>query len=324
MKENTKSNNLNTATYGFTVAVLYGVISIAITFFNKAVLSVYDFPFSNTLTLGQMLFSLLFLVLAKKLRLIDYPDFSLETAKKLYSLALYFFAMVVTGLAAMRFMNVPMYSAVRRLTTLIVMWGEFYLLGKVTAYDESLSVYGMILGAIVAGIGDLTFNFIGYTLCILNCFVTAIYLIYIAKKKNETDLNTFGLMFYNNLFGIPLVALVVAGLELDGILSSPLWFDTGFLICFLTSSVQAFLLNYFIFLCSTVNSPLTTSVTGQIKNVVTTGIGLFIFGDVEFSMLLNIGLFIATAASVWYSYIKYVQTANRSSHAKQEKENSKV
>lgn len=40
---------------------LAGVISISITFFNKAVFSVYDFRYSNALTLGQVLSCLAFL-----------------------------------------------------------------------------------------------------------------------------------------------------------------------------------------------------------------------------------------------------------------------
>lgn len=38
------------------IAVLYGSVSLSITFFNKAVLSLYEFPYSNALTLMQMVY----------------------------------------------------------------------------------------------------------------------------------------------------------------------------------------------------------------------------------------------------------------------------
>ncbi len=41
------------------------------------------------------------------------------------------------------------------------------------------------------------------------------------------------------------------------------------------------------------------TMVGQIKNIFTTAIGLFIFGDVQISFLLCVGLLIATVASVW-------------------------
>jgi hypothetical protein len=124
-----------------------GLISTSITFFNKAVLSVYDFPYSNTLTLGQMVFATIALYFMKSAGIVSYKDFSFSTAKtvpppphsslswardlalvaesgggnsRLTSLALwacvqvlplafFFFAMVVTGLAALQFINVPMF-----------------------------------------------------------------------------------------------------------------------------------------------------------------------------------------------------------------------
>jgi len=292
---------------GFLVALSYGVISVSITFFNKAVLSYYEFPYSNMLTLGQMIFSIVFLVSMKRIGVIKYPDFSWDYAKKLLPLAIYFTLMAASGLWALALVNVPVFSALRRLATLIVIVGERFVLGKITPPDETNSVVLMVFGAIIAGWGDLTFDLLGYTLILFNCFVTAGYLIYIAKKKQETGLNTFGLMFYCNFLSLPGVALIVYFTELDGMGGYPYYSNVGFQICFLMSSVQAFLLNYFIFLCSTINSPLTTSITGQLKAILSTILGLFMFSDVSMNLLLGVGLFISSVASIWYSYIKYLQ-----------------
>jgi len=118
-----------------------GLISTSITFFNKATLSVYDFPYSNTLTLGQMLFATVALYFMKSTNIISYKDFSFSTAKavrhthhslllllllhlaqprrvplccdQVLPLAFFFFGMVVTGLAALQFINVPMFRCVK-------------------------------------------------------------------------------------------------------------------------------------------------------------------------------------------------------------------
>jgi solute carrier family 35 protein len=78
------------------------------------------------------------------------------------------------------------------------------------------------------------------------------------------------------------------------------------------SSVHAFLLNWLIFLCSTINSPLTTSITGQIKNIATTLLGFILFGGISIGYDGIIGLILSSVASVWYAYIKYSQTAAKS------------
>lgn len=128
------------------------------------------------------------------------------------------------------------------------------------------------------------------------------------------------MMLYNNVLSLPVVLLMSLSLgELEGLAKFPYLYDPGFLFCFFFSSSLAFILNYSIFLCTTLNSALTTSVTGapapvtalaqparcaplrrpppsrgacagQIKNVATTVVGLFLFGDVQFHPLNIVGL----------------------------------
>jgi len=289
------------------VVLAYGVTSTSITFFNKAVLSVYDFKYSMTLTLVQMVFSLLLSLFMKRIGLIRLADFDLKTARASLPLAFFFTGMVFSGLAPLHSVNVPMYGALRRITTFLVIIGERVFLTKKTPTDEILSVCFMVFGAMIAGLGDLTFSLEGYVLVFINCIFTALYLVYIPKTTAETKLNEFGLMFYNNLLSIPFVFILVIVIESQAVASYPLFSDLGFWTCFVMSSVQAFLLNYFIFLCSTINSPLTTSITGQLKNIFTTFIGLFLFKDVTMTRLLGSGLILSTIASVWYGVIKYDQ-----------------
>ena len=141
------------------------------------------------------------------------------------------------------------------------------------------------------------------------------------------------MMLYNNVLSIPIVIVIVVVFELRQVLEYPYLFDIGFLVrlsCYLIShyqfaymgsAVQAFLLNYFIFLCSTINSPLTTSVTGanflkfdliaagQIKAIAGTFFGLVILNsDVTITALLMIGLTVSSVGSLYYGYVKYQQT----------------
>jgi hypothetical protein len=59
--------------------------------------------------------------------------------------------------------------------------------------------------------------------------------------------------------------------------------------CFLfasqVSAMQAFLLNFLIFMCTRVNSPLITSITGTIKDLFTNILGMTLFGDFPFNAL---------------------------------------
>jgi drug/metabolite transporter (DMT)-like permease len=86
----------------------------------------------------------------------------------------------------------------------------------------------MILGAFVGGWGDLHADALGYLLTLLNCLVTALYLVYIPKKTRETNLNNWGLMFYNNLLSLPTILLLVAFLEWEKLATFEHWRNPGF------------------------------------------------------------------------------------------------
>jgi len=196
-------------------------------------------------------------------------------------------------------------SALRRLTTFVVIAGQYLILKKTVSSSELYSVILMVIGAFIASYGDISFDLYGYLLTGLNCIVTAAYLILIAKSSRETGLNTFSLMYYNNILSIPFVTLIVFSTEMDLLKGFPLWFDIGFQFCFWMSVFQAFALNYLVFLCSIVNSPLATSITGQLKSIIQTVLGLFLFGGVIITTPLSIGLLISTFGGIWYGYIKY-------------------
>ena len=188
------------------------------------------------------------------------------------------------------------------------MWGEYVLLTVRSSRSVQLSVYLMLVGAMIAAVYDFDFSFVGYILVALNCFFTAAYLLAIAKFGKQ-GLNTFGLMYYNNIQSLPLVVLLCwFNGDFDLLSTYKYRYDVGFWVCFLFQSGLAFLLNYSIFLCTNINSALATSVTGQIKNVATTAVGYFSFGDVTYNVWNVVGLAVGVVASTWYSWLKYVES----------------
>jgi hypothetical protein len=81
------------------------------------------------------------------------------------------------------------------------------------------------------------------------------------------------------------------------------WAKPDFLIMFFSAAFMGSVLNYSIFLCTTVNSALTTAVVGCLKNVLTTYIGMMIFSDYVFEWYNFIGLNVSIAGSLYYTYV---------------------
>ena len=83
-----------------------------------------------TLTLLQGFVTVVCLNLMRKLKFIDYPNFDWAVARKVAPLSFVFISYVVISLISLGRVNVPMFTALRRVTVVFVMIEEYYLLGE--------------------------------------------------------------------------------------------------------------------------------------------------------------------------------------------------
>ncbi|KAL4422650.1 hypothetical protein ABPG75_008847 [Micractinium tetrahymenae] len=288
----------------------YGLVSVAITLFNRAVFSVYAFNFPSLFTLLQVLVSLILMCALRAAGYMQFGTISLHSARKAAPLAFFWWLYVVSGVTALRHLNVPMFSVIRRSTTLFVVAGEFWLFHKRPSRRSLAALLLLLGGAVVAGLTDLTFNAAGYVWVSVCVVSTAAYLLLIRKLQESTGMSQNTLLLYNNLLALPLMSsfLVAATTELRDVTAYPKLWNPGFIGFLLLSCSQAFLLNLCIFRCTLVNSPLATNVTGQMKDILTTALGMVIFGDVKYSALNVGGILLGLLGSVGYSAVSYAES----------------
>jgi solute carrier family 35 len=286
-------------------ALSYGVCSIAITLFNKAVLYSYKFEYPMTLTLCQGIFTLGAMYGLRHFGLITFQDLSWRVAKQVAPLSGVFIAYVVISLAALGRVNVPMFTALRRLTLLFVMVIEFFVSAKVPTKWISASVAVMTLGAAIAAYKDLTFDMWSYVLVFFTNLFTALYTVFISSVKRDHKLDTFTMLWYNNIMTMPVVALLILVTGEGAMAASFTHYDDGhFMFFFFCSSVMAFWLNYSTFQSTSLNSPTTQSVIGQLKNFIAFVLSLVLFTDYVFDMTNFAGLLVGFAGGVWYSVME--------------------
>lgn len=77
------------------------------------------------------------------------------------------------GLLALQLVNVPMFFCLRRLVAPVVLIYEYLTMGKVADIGTRASIGVIVLGAIVAGWDTLNDDIFGYSLTMLNNFLTA-------------------------------------------------------------------------------------------------------------------------------------------------------
>ena len=287
-------------------ALMYGLSSMTITLFNKAVMSTYDFKYPMFLTVCQSLFTLLALTVVSKMGIIDLPEFNWGLARKIAPLSLAFVGYVVVSLMALGNVNVPMFTALRRTTICFAMGMEYYYYGKTPSQRVLVAVGIMLLGAGIAAWKDLTFDLYSYGLVVLTNILTALYTTSLGDVKKQSRLSTFAILYYNTVLTMPvlLTVCVLTG-EMQEAIAFPSLTNPGFMIVFSFSATLAFFLNLATYFSAALNGATTQSVIGQIKNFVAFILSLFLFSDYIFEPTNFTGLLIGFFGGVYYGYVQY-------------------
>ncbi|XP_038695584.1 UDP-galactose/UDP-glucose transporter 7-like isoform X2 [Tripterygium wilfordii] len=285
---------------------------MAMVFINKAILMQYGH--SMTLLTLQQLATVLLIHFGREMGYTRARRIDMPTAKKLLPVSLFYNANVAFALASLKGVNIPMYIAIKRLTPLAVLIAGFFTgKGKPTT-QVTLSVLLTAGGVIIAALGDFSFDLFGYSMALTSVFFQTMYLVLVEKSGVEDGLTSVEIMFYNSFLSLPvLIFLIMATGEFPNSLS--LLFaksnSLSFLFILITSLVMGIALNFTMFLCTIVNSALTTTIVGVLKGVGSTTLGFVLLGGVQVHGLNVSGLVINTAGGVWYSFAKYQQKKSK-------------
>ncbi|KAG5564380.1 hypothetical protein RHGRI_000542 [Rhododendron griersonianum] len=224
---------------------------------------------------------------------------SLETLVHTLPLAFSYLLYMVVSMESVRGISVPMYTTLRRTTIAFTMVMEYIFVGQKHSLSVVCTVAIIILGALVAGARDLSYDSYSYAVVFISNICTAVYLASVARVDvvliflgKSSGLNSFGLMWCNGLLCGPILlcwTFIRGDLELT--MNFPYLLFPGFQVVMLLSCILAFLLNYSVFLNTTLNSALTQTICGNLKDLFTIGIGWLLFGGLPFDSVSTNFLF---------------------------------
>ncbi|KAI6216760.1 TPT domain-containing protein [Aphelenchoides besseyi] len=279
-------------------AVLYGSCSFTIVFANKYVLTTLGFPSFLIFALFQLICTVVCLSLASAFSLVQIPRFNSSIPKKIFPLPLFFLVGLITGLGGTQRLSLPMFTALRHTTIFLTLLLECAVFGSYPSIGVKISVV-LIIGA---------FDVEGYALIFVNNFATALNGICLKQKLDSNELGTYGLLFYNAFFMIP-IAIVIILFTND--LEKVTFFFTSSDVRFYALAVMistfffGLLLNYSMLRCTEVNSALTTTIVGAIKNTAITYIGMLASGDYVFQIFNFFGVTLTVFGSALYIVVVF-------------------
>lgn len=163
----------------------------------------------------------------------------------------------------------------------------------------------------ISGYGDLSFDLEAYMYGFASVFSQSIYQVLVQKRANVLSASeTLHLNSYNTL---PLLILfsVITG-ELRQALLHFHYLNPGFIITFTIVISTGCVLNFMLFLCITYNSALTTSITGVLKSIATTVVGMFTFGGISLNVFTISGIIVNLVGGIMYSFVKYLEGREKS------------
>ena len=281
-------------------ATSYLASSLAMTPLTKYAASAWRFPGSSLLLLMECWATVICLAMSKGEKT-PYRPFSwpilrhmpLVTVTKAVNMYLSFLAMKRTSL--------PVYNVLKRLQPVYAMVQDGLIRGSQPNMGEFCSVVLISVGTVVTGLGDLDFDFAGYGLALLAAACQSLYLVLARNAQDQGQLSSMDLVFYtafyNSVLFVPLTLLelteVIVFLQKPG--EVPHFFQ--FLIPYI---ILGAVLNYATFWCTAVNNPLSTAVAGTLKGVLSSMIGMMMFG-VRLTSVGWIGLITSTVGGFLYS-----------------------
>lgn len=288
-------------------ACFYGVCSGSMSFINKLAMNTYGFNYPEIIMLAQMSVTVAALKLVHLLGKVNLPAYTKENARLCLFPSLFYVLNSTFALSALSGMNIPMYNVLKRTGPLFYIFLAVCILKK--GWPSASTIGAVVLttsGCIVAGFGDLGFEPRAYLFGISSMFLQGIYLTLVQRLGLKDEMSTNGILYVNSINCLPF--LVIFSLLTSEFQQCFMFFQSATMQVYLTLVfvvTAGCILNYSQFLCTTMNSALTTSIVGVVKSVGTTIIGIFAFGGVTLTTYMMMGISMNIIGAFWYTFSKY-------------------
>ncbi|KAF8513482.1 UDP-galactose transporter [Gautieria morchelliformis] len=290
----------------------YCAASIMMTVVNKFVVSGKGFSMNFLLLFIQSAVCVGCVWLSKTAGLISFRDFDMGDAKRWFPISFLLVLVIYTGSKSLQFLSIPVYTIFKNLTIILIAYGEVLWFGGRVTGLTMVSFVLMVVSSIIAAWSDITHTFYtysssplfsstvvpsdvqppaavigqlnaGYLWMLVNCLVTAAYVLAMRKRIKVTGFKDWDTMFYNNLLSIPVLAvlsIIVEDWGSDNLSHNfPPERKNFLLFAIAFSGAAAVFISYTTAWCVRTTSSTTYSMVGALNKLPVAASGMVFFGD---------------------------------------------
>jgi len=280
---------------------------------NKYIFQYLGFTFPLTLTAIHMLFSGLGAAIV--LHLIGNPPLikldASHVLQRVFPLSFLFCFNIVLGNISIRWVPVSFMQTVKSSVPAFALLLQYTLFRQpnqpAPGVPTCLSMIPIVGGVSLATGTEVNFEMTGFLAALAASMTTAMQAI-ITGRVLEKKMDSVNLVYYMAPFSFILLAPLAYHMEYDSIVND--WsqqdiVDVPHAVAVLVfSGIVAFCLNVTSFLVIANTSPLTFTVCGNFKVILSTTISVMIFQN-EITYLSGLGCAVAIGGMIWYNKIRY-------------------
>jgi len=300
------------------VVTFYFVISIALVFLNKFIMSGdNELRYPLFITWWQLIIAVFcmwvlgtFSTTFSFLSIMPKFEIKSDVVKAVLPLSLLFVGMVTFNNLCLLYVEVSLYQVTRSLTICFTIVFTKTILNTDTS-KLAISASGVVmLGFILGSVSEVNFSALGVIFGVLSSMFVSLYGIYVKKVMAVVDNDNWKLLLYNNFISIFLMLplMVVTG-EAFTLWDEKQIYELSTWWWLSVAGIFGFLINIAVFLQIKYTSPLTNNISGTLKACVQTLLALMIWNN-PVSFLNGLGISLVIGGSAWYSQIRYNEMKN--------------
>ena len=256
------------------------------------------------LVVFQSILAVIAVEFSKKMEWVSYPDFNFSTAIRWVPVNLFFCGMLFTGMTSLQHNSVPMVTVFKNITNIIIAGGDFYFFNTPVEFLVKAAFGIMFAGAAFAAKNDATVTLVGLFWMMMNCCMTAGYVLYMKHATKTIKLSKFGMVFYNNLLcTILLLPVTIFNGEMETFSNTNAIHTIDYGMKNVFAGFVGFFLNFASLNCVGHTGPTTYAIVGSMNKIPTALLGWTLF-NAEISPQSWFFMAVSMCGGFLYSYAK--------------------